>query len=773
MGRKIGEFEIIREIGRGGMGTVYLAQQKSLNRVVALKVLSSGLGLTGASVLRFQREAQAAASLHHQNIVPIHALGETDGVYYYAMEYIRGESLYELICRARDAVDTDATAVAETEPLGESDDLAATVPIPVPASVLGSSDPALSHGAPVTAYQFEKIAGLIASVADALDYAHRRGIIHRDVKPHNLILGEDERMYILDFGLARVLEQPGVTTTGEFVGSPLYMSPEQITGRPQGVDPRTDTYSLGATLHEWLTLSPPYPGETREQVISKIITSDVQPSRTLNPHIPEDLETICAKALEKDPRGRYQSAAEMRDDLRRFQTHDRIRARRTSILGRAGRFLGRHQVASLATVALAVALTLVAALVVQSRRLGDAELSVASSAPTVESAIPVETDLSQPPSGNDRVTTAPPPGPVVAETGTETPDHRVARKLLESAEADRLAKLLAVMVAGTPIDPLAQRFSQAFIDRLRAYESQRLETRLGPGFAAVDTVYVTALATADLEQASTLVGESLRLDPGNIDAEQLAGALACARQDFANMLARAEVVVRNRPGDPDGFLLRGAARLFTGDLEFSQADLGTALELGEASSWARTLRGVALQRSRDYPRALRDFEGALAASANNVAALLGRAQVKVYLHQHVAAVADLVRVIELEPENTDAYVLRGDCFDAQGRYAEAAEDYTQALSAGGFSTAISTKLAGAIVRREQQASTATPTPSEPAGKPAETPEPEAAPTQPPPSAGVWRTRADWLRRLLRPQTPDRLKDTCADTPFGYLLTNQQ
>ena len=180
---------------------------------------------------------------------------------------------------------------------------------------------------------------MTADVADALQHAHDEGVIHRDIKPSNLLLSAEGRLSLNDFGLARVLEQPGMTMSGEFVGSPLYMSPEQITAGRAPLDHRTDVYSLGATLYELLTLRPPFPGQQRDQVIGQILHKDPVPPRRNNRRIPVDLETICLKALEKDPDRRYQTAGQMADDLRRCVNRFAISARRIGLIGRVGKWV--------------------------------------------------------------------------------------------------------------------------------------------------------------------------------------------------------------------------------------------------------------------------------------------------------------------------------------------------------------------------------------------------------------------------------------------------
>jgi len=234
--RRLGDFELLRELGRGGMGIVYEARQVSLNRKVALKVLSGGLGLTSKAVQRFRREAEAAAKLHHTNIVPVYATGEEDGTHFYAMELIDGPSLDHVIRQTRDVANpssrVEAANAAREQPATVG--LAATGPFTPETKTGSSATSATSSSLGSGSQYFDTVARLIAEVADALEYAHKEGVIHRDIKPSNLLVSPAGRFSLNDFGLARMLEQPGMTMTGEFVGTPAYMSPSRspLAGRP-------------------------------------------------------------------------------------------------------------------------------------------------------------------------------------------------------------------------------------------------------------------------------------------------------------------------------------------------------------------------------------------------------------------------------------------------------------------------------------------------------------------------------------------------------------
>jgi tetratricopeptide (TPR) repeat protein len=344
IGKRLGEFEVVRELGRGGMGVVFEAVQTSLNRRVALKVLGAGLGLTPRAVARFRREAGAAAKLHHTNIVPVYATGEEGGFHFYAMELIEGPALDRVIAGLRPGAGP-APALAP--------ELAATGPYLDAATPTGSVAPGLSSGG---AY-FDTVARLVADVAEALQHAHTNGVIHRDIKPGNLLLGADGRLSVNDFGLARALEEPGMTTTGEFVGTPAYMAPEQIAGGRIPVDHRCDIYSLGATLYELLTLRPPFVADRRDQLLALVVQKEPPAPRSVNPQVPRDLETICLKCLEKDPDRRYRTAQELADDLRRYLNRFAIEAKRTGALGRAKKWVKRNPALSGAGLVVLLALS--------------------------------------------------------------------------------------------------------------------------------------------------------------------------------------------------------------------------------------------------------------------------------------------------------------------------------------------------------------------------------------------------------------------------------
>ncbi|MHC4339432.1 MAG: serine/threonine-protein kinase [Planctomycetota bacterium] len=327
---RIGDFSILRELGRGGMGVVYEAEQISMRRKVALKVLPVAITGTPQAVKRFQREAHAAGKLHHTNIVPIHAMGQHAGHWYYAMELVEGRPLSDVIVQLRRAAKPTEEELARVAQGGE----------PASSSRIEELDTDTGDRS-----YFTRVAGTFAAVADGLQLAHVEGIVHRDIKPSNLLLDVDGTLKVVDFGLAYVDDAggPAMTVTGDLLGTPVYMSPEQAMAKRMPVDHRTDVYSLGATLYELLTLQPPFGGGTLHEICTQIITKDPTPPRRRNPNVSRDLETIVLKAMEKDRDKRYQSAAEFARDLRRFVEGAAIRARRVGPAERTWRRIRRHR----------------------------------------------------------------------------------------------------------------------------------------------------------------------------------------------------------------------------------------------------------------------------------------------------------------------------------------------------------------------------------------------------------------------------------------------
>ena len=335
---RLGDYELLREVGRGGMGVVYEAQQVALGRRVALKVLLPHALLDSSWVERFRREARSAGRLHHTNIVPIHEAGEAGGLRYFAMQFIAGAGLNTVIRQLRRV---SPLAGAEGSPAEPSfpDSLVtfhggSLLALPnVPASgppALAASIPLLPGSGPAFRPRgriyWESVARVGIQAAEALQYAHSQGVLHRDVKPSNLLLDDDGTLWVSDFGLAKGTADPDdLTHTGDLIGTLRYVPPERFEG---ACDARGDVYGLGLTLYELLTLRPAFSAVDRTKLLAQVMHSEPARPRRLEPAVPRDLETIVLKSIARDPSQRYQTAKDMADDLRRFLDDRPIRARR-------------------------------------------------------------------------------------------------------------------------------------------------------------------------------------------------------------------------------------------------------------------------------------------------------------------------------------------------------------------------------------------------------------------------------------------------------------
>jgi serine/threonine protein kinase/tetratricopeptide (TPR) repeat protein len=358
----LGDYRLVREIGRGGMGVVYEAIQMSLGRRVALKVLPFASALDARQLQRFKNEAQAAAQLHHTHIVPVYGVGCERGVHYYAMQLIDGQTLAALIheWRQQEGLEGPATVIQPSPP-----DQPTTGFTP---SVLPASDTATQPAAQATTQRsirgmafFRTAAELAIQAAEALEHAHQMGVIHRDIKPANLLVDRRGSLWVTDFGLAHCRSQSGLTMTGDLVGTLRYMSPEQALAQRGAVDQRSDVYSLGVTLYEVLTLTPAFGGSDREELLRQITFEEPRAPRRINKAIPAELETIVLKAMAKNPDERYSTAGELADDLRRYLEDRPITARRPTLAQRARKWARRHKpVVMSAAAALVVVLAVLA-----------------------------------------------------------------------------------------------------------------------------------------------------------------------------------------------------------------------------------------------------------------------------------------------------------------------------------------------------------------------------------------------------------------------------
>jgi serine/threonine protein kinase len=380
---RLGDFRILKEIGRGGMGIVYEAVQESLGRRVALKILPQSIVMGEQQRQRFEREARAAAQLHHTNIVPIFGVGEQAKTSYYIMQFIEGQPLDQVIDTLRRQaqeqsgsgskathnrnVNSQVTVDIGSPAVNELVDAGAVKPQDGSAgfatdflSLSASNSAATSDsGKSSRSGYFRSVARIGRDVAGALQHAFDQKVIHRDIKPANLILDIHGTIWVTDFGLARFHESPAVTQPGDVIGTLRYMSPEALEGKG---DVRADICSLGLTLYELLVLRPAHDAVERRQLLQQIAGQTPAPLRKINPRIPRDLETIISKAIAHEAVHRYQTPGEMAQDLERFLNDEPIAARRISTTERLVRWARKHPaLASTTGAAALLAILLVAA----------------------------------------------------------------------------------------------------------------------------------------------------------------------------------------------------------------------------------------------------------------------------------------------------------------------------------------------------------------------------------------------------------------------------
>ncbi len=340
-GQVLGDFQLVRELGRGGMGVVYEAEQISLKRRVALKILPFTAGHDEKQIGRFKNEAQAAARVEHPNIVPVYAVGHENGVHYYAMQLIDGQSLTKMLAELQPRTSTAAagTTAPDFSRTPQSNNKRAHTP--VESRLVGASSASMNAGG--TNDHVRAVARLGVQAAEALAAAHEFGIVHRDVKPSNLLVDDHGKLWVTDFGLARCRESSGLTQSGDVLGTMRYMSPEQALGRGELVDHRTDVYSLGVTLYELATLHHPAGDATDAQLLVDRRRFVSKPLRHWNRHIPMDFQTIIMKAIAEFSNERYATAQAFADDLHRFLEGKPILASPPGIVSRAGKWARRHR----------------------------------------------------------------------------------------------------------------------------------------------------------------------------------------------------------------------------------------------------------------------------------------------------------------------------------------------------------------------------------------------------------------------------------------------
>jgi tetratricopeptide (TPR) repeat protein len=667
----LGDFRIIREVGRGGMGIVYEAVQVSLGRRVALKVLPFAATMDPRQLQRFHNEARAAAGLHHTNIVPVYGVGQERGVHYYAMQFIEGRTLADFIAQQRG----EAVALVPTMAEAEAAASATTVP---PAAQATSA-------APRDAAYFRRAAEWGIQAAEALDCAHALGVVHRDVKPANLLVDAAGRLWVTDFGLAQVQGDARLTLTGDLVGTLRYMSPEQALAQRVVIDHRTDIYSLGATLYELLTLRPAFAGTDRQELLRQIAFEESRPPRRVNKAVPAELETIVLKAMEKNPQDRYATAKELADDLRHWLDDRPIQARRPSVLQRLRKWARRHKGLVRTAAALAMAV-----LVVGGALLWREQRQRAAAERAVEAALDRADLLQQQERWQEALAVLTLAESQLASRGLDVLRQRVAGR---RRDVDMLLRLEEARLQASAVSK-EKGFDWAGADRLyaKAFADYGLDlSALGPAEAAarVRTSPIGTRLIVGLDDWAAVrnnlrpgSGASLRALANQADSDpwrrRLREAWANKDRKAAESLAR-EDTAWSQPLANIVLLARGlrvdhgwaaAERVARRAQQRHPADFWVNLELAQI---------LVEKRPPDPAEATRFCQAALAQRPHSPAVHNSLGSALVAQGKLTEAVAAYRKAIEFGPDFALAHNNLGNAFAKQGKLAAAVTAYRRAI----------------------------------------------------------------------------------------------
>jgi serine/threonine protein kinase len=670
---EFGDYQIVEEIGRGGQGVVYRARQKSLNRTVALKLIGLGTWATEAHLKRFRREAEAAARLQHPGIIPIHEVGERDSQCYFSMDFIEG---------------------------GQLDEVVKHTPMPIRQAV-----------------------ELVAKIARTVHYAHEHGILHRDIKPGNILLDQKGEPHLADFGLARLVEtESTLTRTKDLMGTPSYMAPEQAVGDNAKITRATDVYGVGAVLYQLLTGQPPFAGGTTYETIKLLLDAEPKQPRLLNPKIDRDLSTICLKCLEKDPKRRYSSALALTEDLEHWLKHEPIVARHSGIFSRGGKWMRRDPTTAL----------LAAALIALAAVIGWNVWKSESMRPPITNGIavlPFENLSADPDNAyfaegiQEEILTrlaSIADLKVISRTSTQR-YHSKPSNLAEIAKQLGVANILegSVQKAADQVrvnvqlinaqtdshlwadtydrkltnifgveSEIAKAIAESLQAKLSVREQQALAVKPTNNPEAYDA-YLRGLAfegrpAYSAELAEKPIGfyeRAVQLDPNfasawarlchhhayvysNYDATPGRRAAAKRALDNAQKL---------QPNSPETLLARGYFQsMVLGDDESSKATFGRVSKMLPGSSEALKALARLARTGGHWDQSVAYFDQALTSDPRNVNLLLHAALTYAWLRQFPAALKLYDRVLDITPNEPDVMAAKACIYQAQGNLPEAA-----------------------------------------------------------------------------------------------------
>ncbi len=644
------DFEILGELGRGGMGVVYRARQRKLDRLVAVKVLPALLGTVRPDARqRFRREAELAASLDHTNIAGVHDFGEVEGTLYYVMQLIEGRSLRTVLNEIADAGTTDIIVGRDS-------------------SSSSSRSRSTGDGVASRPTYFRKVATWIAEVAEAMQYAHERGIVHRDIKPSNLILAEDGRLVISDFGLARFSESQSPIMTRGLVGTCRYMSPEQVESSLGPVDAQSDVYSLGATLYELLTLKPVYTCPEERELLRQVVEVDPVPPSRVVPQIPKELETICLKAIAKERRNRYESAGKMAEDLKRWLLDLPIHARRQTVTERAWRFVRRRKLyVLLSTMTLVLTLTAAGLWLAYS-----ATQRQAANSDREARASQLALELREA------------SGSLEAEQIDQVTEH-IRRGLSIDPFHLELNRLKAIVLFRTGSPNEAMNVIRGIIERDPHDWSSHFLAAFAmrpcmPDDWTCRCIDRTGLLGANPEDTLTQrfehhLSEVQEWRAG--EAEEFC-LLSCKEKDPQLALALLNSALAKNPLMSEALILRALRYEKLGEFEKMKVDALAAIELRKGGDLAHGILGTAQYLLRQYADSKQTLTEAIRRNPRTVLWWYDRAVVEAYLGEFNEAISDANTAIGINAKYAFAYVARAKAQAGLGQAAQAMDDYNHA-----------------------------------------------------------------------------------------------
>ncbi len=643
--RRLGDYHIVRQIGHGGMGIVFEAEQVSLRRRVAVKMLPLSAAWDDHRLRRFQNEAQAAARLHHQNIVPVYTIGCQQGVHYFAMQYLDGRTLAEIIAEMRQTARGDGSCLAQ--PLAGGDSQATTCradQLPGcewPADGAGACDRPSESGADgsrstggsrPTRRFLRYVAELGIQAARGLEHAHQHQVIHRDIKPSNLLVEPSGHLWITDFGVAQFPGDEELTITGDVVGTARYMSPEQTRPQSVAVDHRSDIYSLGVTLYELLTLQPAIGGRTYEEIMRQIDQYEPRRPRRINRSIPVDLETIVLKAMAKDPAARYASARHMADDLQRYLNDEPVLAKRPSWARISQAYVRRHRRSLIAAALSAATVTVLLALVAFY---------------------------------------APRPDPPALQA------QREASEGVRLTGAGRHQEAIAHLTKALQLDPTNDRI---WVDRAACYRDFGQFTLAYEDLTSaltlrrdLPTLYSRAVVGRTLERWDAVAADygelfrySLLTDPATLGLFNL----------------KRQVVQKQLETHPDAvwlWVVEAVHKTRSNDTAGAVDDLQHAFELAPDTHWILGHIGSLRLYRGEYDEAIATLSHAIRLQQDCAAYWTHRAAARGYLGQFDDAVSDVAQAIQLAPHDAVPLQVRGCLYAKAGQTEAAIADFEASL----------------------------------------------------------------------------------------------